>query len=111
MEQYQQQLVAQLKTFLSKLDRWKAIGLSEPDTKHLLIEPVLAILGWDTTDPDEVKREHSATAGRVDYALRIEGRTTVFVETKSLHAGLVAGRDAKQLVSYGATEGVRWGLL
>lgn len=111
MEQYQQQLMAQLKILSAKVGQWKPRGLSESDTKRTLIEPVLAMLGWDIGDPDEVKAEHSTAAGRVDYALRIQGKPEMFVEAKSLGAGLAPQRNAAQLISYGATEGVRWGLL
>lgn len=110
MEQDQQQLMAQSKVISAKVGQWKARGLSESDTKRTLIEPVLAMLGWDIGDPDEVKAEHSTAAGRVDYALRIQGKSEMFVEAKSLGAGL-SQRDAAQLVGYCATEGVRWGLL
>ena len=33
MENFQEQLITQLKRFLSKLSQWKGIELNEPDTK------------------------------------------------------------------------------
>jgi predicted type IV restriction endonuclease len=47
-----------------------------------IIEPVLARLGWDTTDPLTVLPEFSSQGRRVDYALcAYPARPSVFIES------------------------------
>lgn len=87
--------------------------LNEADTKGRLVEPVLGELGWDMLG-DEVDREHGVDVGsgtgHADYALKIDGKPKVFVEVKPLGSEL-DDRRAKQAISYGAVEKVKWCVL
>jgi predicted type IV restriction endonuclease len=109
MEQFEQRLKERLESLSERLGQWKGRA-NEADTKRILIEPLLSDLGWDIHDPDKITAEYSTAGGRVDYALRVAGKVAVFVEAKALDAGL-GESDARQLVGYGASAGVRWGLL
>lgn len=40
---------------------------SEEDTKKDFILPLFSILGWNTSDRNEVTSEESQSSGRVDY--------------------------------------------
>lgn len=110
MTQPAQHLASRLTHLSEKVREWKTAGLSEYDTRRVLIEPLLQALGWDVHDPGVVRAELSTAGGRVDYALLVDRRPAVFIEAKSLNSSLPV-KDAAQLVGYGATEGVRWGVL
>ncbi|WP_156318186.1 hypothetical protein [Blastomonas sp. AAP25] len=74
-----------------------------------IIEPVLAKLGWDTTDPSTVLPEFSSHGRRVDYALcAYPARPSVFIEAKAI--GKVEAAD-RQLFEYAFHEGVPFAVL
>jgi hypothetical protein len=91
-------------------ERGERIG--EQDTKAVLIEPVLAALGWNPHDLDDVRREYRRKPqdNPVDYALLVYGKPRLFVEAKPLHSTLDR-KCASQLLGYAAVVGVDWCLL
>jgi len=83
--------------------------LNENDTKATLIEPVLAALGWDVLDPEEVAREHKAPRAKpVDYALLVLREPKLYVEAKGLGENLGDSKTANQIMGYAAVAGVEW---
>lgn len=84
---------------------------SEADTRVLLIEPLLASIGWDTSDPDVVKREVETHGKFLDIALYIDGKPQVFVEAKALGKPLNDKKSVLQAVSYASSKGVQWSVL
>lgn len=46
-----------------------SISTNETRTRQTLIDPLLAVLGWDVTDPAQVILEYESGDGRADYAL------------------------------------------
>lgn len=85
----------------------------EADTRAKIVEPLLEQLGWSFVE-DEVKVEYSIKFGtatsRVDYALLIDERPTVFVEAKALGSDLTSD-DARQILDYGRHKGIEWCVL
>jgi hypothetical protein len=74
-----------------------------------IIEPILASLGWDITDPLTVQPEFSSEGRRVDYALcAFPARPAVFIEAKAI--GKVEAAD-RQLFEYAFHEGVPFAIL
>ena len=76
---------------------------TEEATKHALVLPLLAILGFDVYDPRDVIPEFDADIAnkkgeKVDYALCVSGKPTVFIECKSVGEQLDQHRG--QLVRY-----------
>ncbi len=65
-----------------------ALRQSEALTRYALIDPLLRELGWDTEDPDMVVPEYSSGGGRVDYALRSNGKPVIMLEAKKLDTPL-----------------------
>lgn len=82
------------------------LSQSEALTKAVLVEPMLRLLGWDTSDPDHVRAEEGTEAGRPDYLLDFAGEALVFVEAKKLGTRLDAA--VKQGLHYANTQGVPW---
>lgn len=84
--------------------------VGESNTKAGLIEPVIAALGWDVLDPDEVHREYRRrpSDNPVDYALLLLRTPRLFIEAKGLGENLDDPRWANQTISYAAVAGVEW---
>ena len=79
---------------------------NEEMTKRSLIEPFIhKILGWDSTNPNDVSMELDADSKvggktrKVDYALLIDGEPAIFIEAKAL-GKLNQSKDYGQLCSY-----------
>lgn len=77
---------------------------SEAAVKASVVLPVLRKLGWDDTDPNEVKPEFPVDGKFVDYALIGDGKPLVFIEAKHVHAKVGTGED--QLFGYASNKGV-----
>jgi predicted transport protein len=85
---------------------------NEANTKVLLIEPLLAALGWDTGDLDAVEREYRVYDNTsLDYALKIDGKPRLFVEAKGVGKNLDDKQFIAQTVNYANNEGVLWCVL
>lgn len=91
-------------------ERGEAIG--EQDTKATLIEPVLAALGWNLEELDDVRREYRRKSqdNPVDYALFVLRQPRLFVEAKPLGTRLER-RSAAQVLGYASMVGVSWCLV
>lgn len=85
---------------------------NEVDVKRYLIDPLLATLRWNTTDPNLVRYEFPVTMGsetkKVDYALMSEGTPLCIVEAK---AGELDEAAARQALSYARNLNVPWALV
>ena len=94
-----------------RVARGQTIG--EQNTKAILIDPVLAALGWDLGDLDEVIREYRRKPqdNPVDYALLAFGQPLLFIEAKALGTDLRPRRCASQVLAYASIVGVAWCLL
>jgi predicted transport protein len=103
-----------LTTVLETAGRLKDSGAAgnEANTRALLIDPVLAALGWNLLDFEEVEREFRVFDGTLlDYALRVDGRPRLFVEAKALSRRLADKQFIAQTVNYANNEGVIWCVL
>lgn len=73
---------------------------------------MLAALGWDTTDVEQVEREYRVYDNTaLDYALRIDGELKLFVEAKAIGKQLNDKAFISQTVNYANNEGVVWCVL
>lgn len=91
----------------------------EESTKHSLVVPLLALLGYDVWDPREVLPEYGADftkqkrAGqveKVDYAIQINGAPVIFVECKAV-GGELDNHDGQLSRYYNTTPSVRVGII
>ncbi len=91
---------------------------NETRTRMALIDPLLQVLGWDTSDPSLVTPEYDASGGKADYALLGQGGCpTAAIEAKRL--GQPLQQHLTQMVTYttmagiayaGITDGDQWEL-
>lgn len=80
---------------------------NETRTRMALIDPLLTVLGWDTSDPACVKPEYPVTGGKADYGLRNAGPTpAAFIEAKKLGEPLESHRE--QMTRYSNMAGVKY---
>ena len=58
----------------------------ETRTRYWLIDPILRALGWDVSNPDEVRVEFSINGGFADYAFFVHGQENpvMIVEAKAI---------------------------
>ncbi|MBV9193898.1 MAG: type I restriction enzyme HsdR N-terminal domain-containing protein [Solirubrobacterales bacterium] len=85
---------------------------NEANTKALLIEPLIAALGWDPTDLSVVEREVKVFEGTfLDYALKLEDEARLYVEAKGLNESLDDKKFIAQTVNYANNDGVVWCVL
>ncbi len=83
-------------------ERLKGSVGNEANTKALLVEPLLSALGWDATNIEHVVRDWPVHGdASIDYALRVDESTVVFVETRAVTDNLddesFAGRTVDQV--------------
>jgi len=99
-EKAKENLSGLLIKFQRELAAHKIREYNEEATKTAFIQPLLKdVLGWDVNDRDEVSPEEKISRGRVDYGLKVEGKTKIFVEAKPPRADL--SRHIDQAVRYG----------
>jgi hypothetical protein len=95
-----------------QLDRHRKDGLKEYPTRTIFIDPLLAALGWDVRDPDEVVLEHPTVDGKsVDYALKVLRKVVLHLEAKQLGDPLDDVKSITQVVGYAANDGIEWCVL
>ena len=76
-------LVEEVRKVLAAAGKLKGPAGNEANTKALLIEPMLAALGWDVTDVDHVVREWRVFDNTaLDYALKIDDAPALYVEAR-----------------------------
>lgn len=112
-ERSHERVTAAIAAVQSRIRKSGSTPLAEQNTKASLIEPVLAALGWDIHDPDEVHREFKPLPRDcpVDYALKVNGTPRVLVEAKALGEDLTDRRAIGQVLGYAVVAGVRWCVL
>lgn len=85
---------------------------NEANTKALMIEPLLAALGWDPTDLDVIEREVKVYDGTfLDYGLKADGTPRLYVEAKAVGENLTDKKFVAQAVNYANNDGVVWCVL
>ena len=95
-----------------QLARHRKDGLKEYPTRTIFIDPLLAALGWDVRDPDEVELEHpTVDAKSVDYAMKVNRKVALHLEAKQLGDPLDDVKSITQVVGYAANDGVEWCVL
>jgi hypothetical protein len=95
-----------------QLDRHRKDGLKEYPTRTIFIDPLLAALGWDVRDPDEVELEHPTVDGKsVDYAMKVNRKVVLHLEAKQLGDPLDDVKSITQVVGYAANDGIEWCVL
>lgn len=88
---------------------------SEETTKIAFITPFLRLMGYDTTNPAEVRAEYTADVGakqgeKVDLAILEDGEPRIFIECKSA-ANELTTDNISQLYRYFSITDIQIGIL
>jgi len=93
-----------------KVNEWNVPGFNENQVKTSIIQPIFNSLGWDISDPVEVKLEFNLPPeGRVDYAFFGNSGPLIFVEAKAPSINLED--HTSQLLKYAYTKDVKLAVL
>ncbi len=85
---------------------------NEEAVKHHLIGEIFQTLGWDWSNPEEVRPEERTEDGRADYALILNGDVFAYVEAKNLSVNILKRDEPlRQLARYCFNSGVKYGIL
>ena len=104
-----------IQTF-SKQVKDKKTGINtEETTKIALIYPFIRMMGYDTTDPNEVRAEYTADIGtkqgeKVDLAILQEGKVNIIIECKPITTKLEK-EELSQLYRYYSLTEAKIGIL
>jgi len=99
-EKAKENLSKLIEKFRGELESGRAQDYNEESTKISFIQPLLEdVLGWDVRNHDEVSPEEKVSKGRVDYGLKVEGVTKMYVEAKPIRADL--NKHIDQAIRYG----------
>ena len=107
------ELVEVIKTLQTRMDRHGDILRGhETRTRTALVDPLLQVLGWDTTDPVLVTQEYNVGGGRADYALLGEdGKPRALIEAKHLGEPLEGQKNQEQVFTYALIQQVKYASL
>ncbi|WP_297497753.1 type I restriction endonuclease [Thermococcus sp.] len=85
---------------------------NEEAVKQHLIGEIFKALGWNWSNPEEVRPEERTEDGRADYALLLNGEIVAFVEAKNLGVNVLSKDEPlRQLARYCFSRGVKYGVL
>lgn len=102
------QVLARIKRAIDRNSIW-----TESTTIRCLIEPILYALGWELQDPLECqgKYRHTAQDNPVDLSLFLQGKPSLFVETKQFGNSLDDRKWVMQALRCANSAGVKWAAL
>ena len=99
-----------LENILKKLSVDKTFLLKgEADVRQGIVLPILACLGWDRDNVEEVVPEFTSGGGKVDYCLFCNNKESVLIEVK--RAGEELRKHQQQLLEYAFKLGVNLAVL
>ena len=99
----------------AKLDKFGDDLDNEEITKDVLIRPMIQALGYDSSDPTQVKAEYSVTLpkggrGRADYVIFQNGKPAIVMECKALGVPLDR-KIQRQMLQYAHALGAFMGVV
>ncbi len=96
----------------------KTDAITETETRHLFIDPLIRALGWDLDDLECVRQgwrgsKRSGEQKEADYALFLKGRNkpSLIIEAKRFREELDKGKTLNQTLMYAFLNGVDWVML
>jgi predicted type IV restriction endonuclease len=102
-----------LKETLEQINEFRNDYISnEQAVRTQLIEPVLNVLGWKTSNPKFVRPNAPDEDGKIpDYSLLKNSKTILIVEAKNLKSDLQDKKIIDQLANYCYKSGINFGVL
>ena len=102
------ELAATIETIKQRIrDHRSSLAANETRTRQVLIDPLLASLGWDVSDPNQIELEYDVRGRRADYALLVGAKPVAVIEAKRLGHQLVDD-NTMQVMNYANTAGIEY---
>jgi hypothetical protein len=101
-------LLASIKKYRKKYVDKKYNELDESATRLMVNSFLSDVLGFKPLD--EIRTEYMIRGTYADYVTQIKGKRYFLVEVKAIHL-LLSDKHLRQVVNYGANEGIDWALL
>jgi len=99
-----------LESILKKLSNDTTfLSRGEADVRQGIVLPILACLGWDRDNVEEVVPEFASGGGKVDYCLFCNNKESILIEVK--RAGEELRKHQQQLLEYAFKLGVNLAVL
>jgi hypothetical protein len=95
---------------VSAIQSFRAQDLNEAMTRKYLVDPILAMLGYESPEELHLEVRVPNSGEFIDYELLVDGQPRAIVEAKALRNGLTE-QHAAQCVQYAALLGVQWCLV
>lgn len=107
------EIESMLKEILEQVKEFRNNYVSnEQAVRTQVIEPILNVLGWKTSNPKFVRPNAPDEDGKIpDYTLVKNGKTTLIVEAKNLSVDLQDKKIIDQLANYCFKSGIDFGIL
>ena len=100
-------------TLRERIEQHKdVLSKSETATRYALIDPLLTALGWDLSDPGQVRTEYNTGEGRADYVMLSGGSASqprLVIEAKKLDRPLSEG--LRQSITYANEKAILYSVL
>lgn len=105
--------ISKLKHIAQRAANLENESLSEADTKRVIIEPILSLLGWDIGGIYEVKNEYRSKSSDnpVDYGIFLDKKPAFLLEAKPLGHNISDRKCITQTVAYASTCGTEWAVI
>jgi len=109
----EQELENKLSKILQLANEFKTYyATNEIAVREQLINPILNILGWDTSNPNYVRHNAPNEFGKIpDYTLIKNKKNVLVVEAKNLTVELKDDKIISQLAGYSYNMGISFGIL
>ncbi|MEO0180705.1 MAG: type I restriction enzyme HsdR N-terminal domain-containing protein [candidate division WOR-3 bacterium] len=103
-----------LERALKNLEALKGQAVNEEDTKRLIIEPLLAWIGYDVWKPGEVREQYPIPkrgGQSADYALMKSDQPSPYIIVEAKALGKNLDSDFEQIIDYCNYSGTRFGII
>lgn len=100
----------ELEGYISKFNKILGRKMNEADTKRLLIDKLLKIMGWDEYEDIKTEVRIPGAETSADYVLEYDNKKYMIIEVKSFDREL-GNKEAAQTVQYGVHGNCPWCLL
>lgn len=101
-------LLGNLRAFQKKYFAKKLGDLDESGTRLMINDILSMVLGYEPIE--EIKTEYMIRGTYADYLVQIKGTRHFLVEVKALTLSL-SDKHLRQVINYGANEGIDWAIL
>lgn len=107
-------LMDEMRRVADEVRRKREFATNEDNTRSYLVEPFIAVLGYDAREPDDVEQQFTADIGKnnekVDLVLKKDGKRIILIEIKKAETNLSKNDGSQLRRYYGAKPEIPFGI-